>query len=59
MLLLNGSANRDEKHFPDPDRHDIHRGGGHLSFRQGIPLLPGLGAGTAGGARRSKKFWCE
>lgn len=25
MLLLNGSANRDESHFTDPDRFDIHR----------------------------------
>ena len=31
MLLLNGSANRDERHFPDADRFDIHRGGAHLS----------------------------
>jgi cytochrome P450 len=23
--LLNGSADRDERHFPDPDRFDIHR----------------------------------
>jgi cytochrome P450 len=23
--MLNGSANRDERHFPDPDRLDIHR----------------------------------
>ncbi|MFN8225618.1 MAG: cytochrome P450 [Mycobacterium sp.] len=41
MLLLNGSANRDEKHFPDPDRYDIHRGGGHLSFGQGIHFCLG------------------
>ena len=25
MLLLNGSANRDDRHFPDGDRFDIHR----------------------------------
>jgi cytochrome P450 len=36
MLLLNGSANRDERHFPDADRFDIHRSGGHLSFGQGL-----------------------
>ncbi len=41
MLLLNGSANRDQEHFPDPDRYDIHRGGGHLSFGQGIHFCLG------------------
>jgi len=35
MLLLNGSANRDERHFPDGERFDIHRRGAHLSFGQG------------------------
>lgn len=41
MLLLNGSANRDERHFPDGDRFDIHRGGGHLSFGQGLHFCLG------------------
>ncbi|MCV7380899.1 cytochrome [Mycobacterium alsense] len=41
MLLLNGSANRDESHFPDPDRYDIHRQGGHLSFGQGLHFCLG------------------
>ena len=37
MLLLAGSANRDERVFPDPDRFDIHRKtGGHLAFGFGI-----------------------
>ncbi len=31
MLLLNGSANRDERRHADPDRFDIHRSPGHLS----------------------------
>ncbi|CAN5826068.1 cytochrome P450 [soil metagenome] len=41
MLLLNGSANRDESRFDDPDRYDIHRKGGHLSFGQGAHFCLG------------------
>jgi cytochrome P450 len=41
MLLLNASANRDEQHFDDPDRFDIHRKGGHLSFGQGLHFCLG------------------
>ncbi|WP_374025514.1 cytochrome P450 [Mycobacterium sp. HNNTM2301] len=41
MLLLNGSANRDERHFDDPDRYDIHRQGAHLSFGQGLHFCLG------------------
>jgi cytochrome P450 len=41
MLLLNGSANRDERHFPDADRFDIHRTGAHLSFGQGLHFCLG------------------
>ena len=41
MLLLNGSANRDERHFPDADRFDIHRSGAHLSFGQGLHFCLG------------------
>jgi cytochrome P450 len=41
MLLINGSANRDERHYPDPDRFDIHRGGAHLSFGQGLHFCLG------------------
>jgi cytochrome P450 len=41
MLLLNASANRDETHFDEPDRYDIHRTGGHLSFGQGLHFCLG------------------
>jgi cytochrome P450 len=46
LVVLNGSANRDERHFPDADRFDIHREiGRHLSFGYGIHLC--LGAALA------------
>jgi cytochrome P450 len=45
MLLLNGSANRDERQFPDADRFDVHRKGAHLSFGHGIHFC--LGAALA------------
>jgi cytochrome P450 len=41
MLLLNGSANRDERHFSDGERFDIHRRGAHLSFGQGLHFCLG------------------
>ncbi|WP_407666381.1 cytochrome P450 [Mycobacterium pinniadriaticum] len=41
MLLLNGSANRDDSRFTDADRFDIHRTGGHLSFGQGLHFCLG------------------
>jgi cytochrome P450 len=41
MLLLNGSANRDESRLTDPNRYDIHREGGHLSFGQGLHFCLG------------------
>ena len=41
MLLLNGSANRDETHFPNGEQFDIHRRGGHLSFGQGLHFCLG------------------
>ena len=46
MVMLNGSANRDERHFPDGDRFDIHRDvRRHQAFGYGIHLC--LGAALA------------
>ena len=47
MLCLSGSANRDERRFPDPDRFDIHRevGQQHFTFGRGIHYC--LGAALA------------
>ncbi len=46
MVLLNGSANRDERQFVDADRFDIHREiGHHVSFGYGIHFC--LGAALA------------
>ena len=41
MLLVNGSANRDERHFEDPDTFDIRRNPAHLSFGQGVHFCLG------------------
>jgi cytochrome P450 len=41
MLLLNGSANRDEAQYDDPDRFDIRRNPRHLSFGFGLHFCLG------------------
>ncbi len=42
MLLLNGSANRDERRFPNPDELDVRRKiDHHLSFGYGIHFCMG------------------
>jgi cytochrome P450 len=46
MVLLNGSGNRDDRHFADGDRFDIHRSiDHHLSFGYGLHFC--LGAALA------------
>jgi cytochrome P450 len=46
VLLLNASANRDERHYPNADQFDIHRAPQpHLSFGYGIHFC--LGAALA------------
>ena len=46
MVVLNGSANRDDRRFEDPERFDVRRDiGRHLSFGFGIHLC--LGAALA------------
>ena len=46
MLLLNAASNRDERHFTEPDRFDVHRDEGpHLAFGYGLHFC--LGAALA------------
>jgi len=46
MLLLNGAANRDERHWNEPDRFDVQRDeGAHLAFGYGLHFC--LGAALA------------
>ena len=42
LLMINGSGNRDERHFPDPDRFDVTRQiDRHLSFGYGAHFCVG------------------
>ena len=56
LLLLNHSANRDERRYADPDRFDIHRTiGQHLDLRARDPLLPGRVADAPRGSGRARR----
>ena len=55
MLLLNGAANRDERHWTNPDRLDVRRDEGAASFvRLWAPLLSRRGLGAVGRVRRAR-----
>jgi cytochrome P450 len=44
VCLHFGAANRDERHFVDPDRFDLHRGAlDHLAFGYGVHGCAGQG----------------
>ena len=42
--ILYGAANRDERHYPNPDAFDVSRANAdHLAFGQGVHSCPGQG----------------
>ncbi|MET0700552.1 MAG: cytochrome P450 [Mycobacterium sp.] len=43
VMLVNAAANRDPRHFPEPDSFDIHRKNArtHLAFGRGVHSCPG------------------
>ena len=56
MVLLNGSANRDERQFPDPDRFDVTpQDPAAPELRLRHPLLPGRPSGPPRGAHRARR----
>jgi hypothetical protein len=56
VLLLNGSGNREERKFRDPDRFDIHRTiDHHPRLRLRHSFLSRRGAGEARGTGRARR----
>ena len=56
MVLLNGSGNRDDRHFPDGDRFDIHRDiDHHLSFGYGLHFCLGAALARLEGRVRARR----
>ena len=55
VVMITGSAGRDERAYPDADRFDIHRKfDHHLSFGYGIHFCLGRGPGPDRGADRPR-----
>lgn len=58
VVLLVGSANRDERVFPDPDRYDLLRDtSASLSFGQGVHFCLGASLARLEGRVALEEFW--